>query len=180
MEVALGKYQIIDSNSQKTVWNRNDRLVLKGILFLLLLGIGIAISGLLDRFLSKDIQYFLIILIPIMLTFLLYQIRDSRKPFIYTNQDLYFYPNKIVIKSKNKKEIQIDDIKKIDFSYSCEDSGFYHPIFNSKRQRGNMNFISINLGNETIRMEIYLPKKNEKIRLDNIMRKYEDLIRLKI
>lgn len=176
MGIALGKYQIVDSITPRPRWNKNDKKTFLVIILVFICGLGLAYSRLFDNLFPKEIQYFFAIGLPIMFIFIQFLITENRKPFITTGQNLFLYPDRLIIKSETRKEIFVKELIRIDFSYNGDDGGFFHPIFNSKRNRGNLNILSVDLNNETIKFELYMPKKTDKTRLDNIIKKYKRLI----
>jgi len=176
MEFVYGKYQIIDSEQKQELWRKSDKKYIVFIIAFLVVGVIIAGSKWLDQLTSKQEQFFFVIGCSAMLFFFLVQFVYNRKPFALTKEYLYLFPKRIVIKSDIEKEILIDNLSSIDFLYNGPDIGFYHPLWNPKRLRGNLNFLIIKQGQEEIKLELYLPKDIDKIWITKALINYRNLI----
>jgi hypothetical protein len=114
---------------------------------------------------------------PIMPIFLLLLYTTFRKPFILTKDCVVFCKNRLIIKTQKPLDILISELEEIDFSYSGFDNGFYHPIFNRNPNNGDSNILTFKTKNDFKRLDLYLPKSSDKIRMMNILKNYRDLIK---
>ena len=159
MNKNLGEYQIIDRNIKIKFFNKTDRLIILTSLFTILITIIIAVSNVLEKFVSNSLLLFFGIGLSLMTVFLLISYKLQLKTFFLSQDRLCFKEENIIAESKEKIIFPIEEMSKIEFRYTGYDEGFYHPILDKKPKRGDRNYIHI----ETIFiLKLLKQKKNMK------------------